>query len=469
MIRKMHTKIKLLLTAFVMSLLMPFSVLSQSGPVASAAEVQFAQGKPFDQDVVITAYYSPVPGQCCYVRGNFAADVELNGKGTNGADGTEVYAGMAAAPSSYPFGTRIKLPGIGTVTVHDRGGAITEWKDAHRIDLWVGTGEEGLARALAFGVRRVHATVYPQASQQPAESFILTSLPSPPSKLRAFLSENTTLFDIHAALGDHTASVQFLQKRLKDLGYFDDQATGLFGPVTQKSLQAFYRDMQVTEPTDQLTERGAAFLEAAFSRIKAVTPVASPVSPGSAPLRIAEAQRTLHFLGFYKGRMNGAYDDTFRKAILEFQKSQKIIASDHAPGAGRIGPQTRQTIVMLWKRKHAELGAGRLLATRRIDQLLAERGYDIHHFFGTGDRGDSVRLLQKFLVSKKYLAADGITGTFGTRTEQALTAYQRHSGIIADLSDPGAGFAGPATLARFRRDVRASLLQIVRARGWAAI
>jgi 3D (Asp-Asp-Asp) domain-containing protein len=132
-----------LLFSFVCSLVHPL--------VAIAAE---AQG-PREQDFIITAYYSPEPDQCCYVKGSYAADVVLNGEGTHGADGTEVMPGMAAAPKTYAFGTTIVLPGIGTVRVHDRGGAINELPDGpHRLDLWVGKGEEGLARALAFGVQR---------------------------------------------------------------------------------------------------------------------------------------------------------------------------------------------------------------------------------------------------------------------------------------------------------------------------
>src|SRR3989338_1176501 len=166
----MKTKTDILLTAFVIVVLFPFTAFTQgSGPAVGATQALFQKGEPFAQDITITAYYSPLPDQCCYVRGSFAADIELNGKGTHSADGTAVYAGMAAAPPTYPFRTRIELPGIGTVTVHDRGGAIQEWKDSHRIDIWVGSGEEGLARALAFGVRRVRATVYPVTAQRSEE------------------------------------------------------------------------------------------------------------------------------------------------------------------------------------------------------------------------------------------------------------------------------------------------------------
>jgi 3D (Asp-Asp-Asp) domain-containing protein len=144
-------------------------------------------GQPFAQDLVLTAYYSPLPDQCCYVKGGFQEDVILNGQGTNGADGTEVYPGMVAAPPSYPFGTRIEIPGLGTFTVHDRGGAIQEQGAIHRLDVWAGAGEEGLARALAFGVKRMRATIYPPSSEKPQESFSLASLRAPPEYLRPYV------------------------------------------------------------------------------------------------------------------------------------------------------------------------------------------------------------------------------------------------------------------------------------------
>lgn len=465
----MRTKINILAAALILGLLFPFSASSRGyAPTVGATEILFTQGRPFEQDLVITAYYSPVIGQCCYAQGSFLSDIEINGEGHHAADGTAVYAGMAAAPPSYPFGTRIVIPGIGAVTVHDRGGAIQEWKNAHRVDLWVGFGEEGLARAMAFGVQRIHAVVYPPNSVQPAESLELARLPSPPEKLRRYRSAGATLLDIQVAAGDRTASVEFLQQRLQALGYFSERVNGSFGPATRKSLMEFYRDMGIGEPDDKLTELGAAMLEAAFRRSGAKNPIPSVVDPGSSSSRIAAAQRTLRFLGFYKGRTHGRYDQSFTNAVLMFQKKNGIVSSDGAPGAGRIGPKTKASMVLLWRRKHAESVAQRLISIRKIDQLIAKRGDDLRQFLGRGDSGPSVRALQKFLISKGYLS-DVATGKFGAKTELALIAYQRDAGIIDDVSDPGAGYAGPATLARYRQDMRRQLLQIVREKGWQAI
>lgn len=115
------------------------------------------------QKFVTTAYYSPLPNQSFYLRGSYEADVRLNGRGTHGASGKEVYPGMLAAPKTYAFGTQIYFPDFGIGTVDDRGGAIvsagSRGYDADRIDIWMGEGEEGLKRALTWGKRTVFGQV----------------------------------------------------------------------------------------------------------------------------------------------------------------------------------------------------------------------------------------------------------------------------------------------------------------------
>lgn len=114
----------------------------------------------------VTAYYSPVKWQRFYYRGNYKDEVTLNGFWTHGASGKKVFHGMLAWPASYAFGTKIYFPWWGVGEIADRGGAIVEkWQrdDAthDRIDVWVGKGEEGLKRALEFGVQYLDAYVCP--------------------------------------------------------------------------------------------------------------------------------------------------------------------------------------------------------------------------------------------------------------------------------------------------------------------
>lgn len=73
---------------------------------------------------------------------------------TNGitASGTKATAGRTVAmSSSYSFGTKIEIRGLGTYVVEDRGGAI----QSNRIDIYFDTHQE----ALNFGRRTVYLKV----------------------------------------------------------------------------------------------------------------------------------------------------------------------------------------------------------------------------------------------------------------------------------------------------------------------
>jgi 3D (Asp-Asp-Asp) domain-containing protein len=119
---------------------------------------------PYLKTFIISAYYSPLPCQQRYYTGSYESEKRLNGNGTNGADGKEVYPGMIAAPRTYSFGTKMDIPGIGIVAVHDRGGAIVSTDAGRfaydRLDVWMGYGDKGLERALNWGKRTIDVQVY---------------------------------------------------------------------------------------------------------------------------------------------------------------------------------------------------------------------------------------------------------------------------------------------------------------------
>ena len=62
-------------------------------------------------DCVVTAYYQPLPNQQNYSKGNFEAEVALNGDDTT-ANGSKVSVGTVAAPPQYPFGTIVDIGGF---------------------------------------------------------------------------------------------------------------------------------------------------------------------------------------------------------------------------------------------------------------------------------------------------------------------------------------------------------------------
>ncbi|MBI2453794.1 peptidoglycan-binding protein [Candidatus Peregrinibacteria bacterium] len=198
---------------------------------------------PYTKKFIISSYYSPLPDQKYYFRGNYEADVKLNGEGVHAADGTEVFPGMAAASKAYPFGSKMEVPGFGIVSIHDRGGAIK----GNRLDLWMGRGEEGLARALGWGMRTLEVTVYgPDANL--SESVNFESVPM--MDLSRFLVQ-TTYFQQDLGEGDEGPLVSELQRFLKKLGFFQGEISGYFGNETKNAVEKFQRSRKViTEERD---------------------------------------------------------------------------------------------------------------------------------------------------------------------------------------------------------------------------
>ena len=425
-------------------------------------------GVPYEQDFILTAYYSPLPDQCCYVKGSEIADKILNGQGTHGADGTPVYPGMLAAPPAYAFGTRIKLPGLGTMTVHDRGGAIQELEEAHRLDVWAGHGEEGLARALAFGVQRIRGTVYPPGSSQPSEHFALESLPAPMERLKPYLVADAGLIDLEPAFGEHGLSVSLLQEHLHELGYFSHAITGLYGDVTKESLAAFIGDMKLTESADKLSETTAAYLVAALRLKDSASPL-DFVGRESSVADIQKAQRLLRYLGFYRGRTDGLYSDTLFNAILKYQQSQQLVGDAASPGAGRIGPLTKSKLDKEILRKRVASQAQKLLVIKHVRIALTEQGKLIDRFLSKGDNGKEVASLQRMLADAGFFPRDMINGNYGPLTAESVAKYQIARGLLKSTSDTGAGTIGPVTMRMLRQEQVNRVYRLVRAQGWGVL
>ena len=228
-----------------------------------------SQTYPYTQTFLISAYYSPLPNQEKYATGSYEKDIRLNGEGVHAADGIKVYPGMVAAPSSYPFGTKMYIPGVGTVAVHDRGGAIVHSGERanvyDRLDVWMGYGDMGLKRALNWGKRAVNVTVYGinEAIQEKValhgyseNEKIVTQKPITnepiPTRIRFekpdTASSNTVVqtapqkekhFSGVLQLGDSSAHVTALQKELKRIHLLGIEPTGYYGEVTSHAVFKF--------------------------------------------------------------------------------------------------------------------------------------------------------------------------------------------------------------------------------------
>lgn len=436
-------------------------------PLVSASDVRVEAGT--EREFVVTAYYSPLPGQCCYVMGSEFLDKRMNGQGIQAADGTPVYPGMIAAPASYPFGTTIKLDGIGTVVVHDRGGAINVLGgDVHRLDLWVGSGEEGLARALAFGKQTVRGTIQSVAGGSSA-ALDLSSLSAKLSVIEPYDVSNGKFLGLALENGQTSLSVRRLQEALASLGHFDHELTGKFGAVTADALAAFNREAGLpSEPSDRLSNRTAAVLDSLLRRSDQALAFGA-IHPDSSAADILAAKRTLRYLGLFRGRTTPEYDDALFNAILAFQQSKGLVADASSPGAGRIGPKTLPLVQRAWKLSLSRQEAEKKLLALVVRDRLAARGELLTEPLTVGSKGAQVSLLQRLLVASGLLPAEKVTGTYGDQTRDAVAGFQKEHQLVGALDDPAAGRIGPVTLGVIQSLQLKDAISRVRASGLTAI
>ena len=429
-------------------------------PVTSAAspagdgsiapqEDNAASQYPYDKTFIVSAYYSPIPNQKKYVTGSYKGDIRLNGAGVHGADGSDVYPGMIAAPKSYPFGMKLKIPGIGVVAVHDRGGAIVlagERNQAHdRLDVWMGYGDVGLKRALNWGRRTVAATVYGIDDTVKEEVYLEGY--SEAEKIAEAATDGSSDFNQDLGFSDKSDDVKKLQEGLKKLGYYSADANGQFDGATEQAVVQFQIDVGIV---DGINDFGAGYfgpqtrhaLDNALNRkdlqIREHLPQ-TPLSKDDQGDEVKKLQEALKKLG-YGVKVTGVYDNQTIDAIFKFQQDQNIITSEADRGAGTFGPKTMLVL------------AGKLSGVT-FDTVNAESGtYSpvivFHHDLKPGDKGDDVRRLQEELTKLHFLGVDP-SGFYGEVTEHAVFKFQQSQGIVTSAKDQGAGYLGPATRDRF--------------------
>ena len=349
-------------------------VLSIVSPV-QAAETWVVE----ERDVLVTAYYSPLPNQRKYYLGSYDADITFNGRGIQGTDGTEVYPGMIAAPSAYPFGTRVEFPSLDAVgTVHDRGGRIVEGEDGTlRLDVWMGKGEEGLARALNFGAQNMKAKLYiPQQFNVPDERFVLTKFDAPGTVLKNLPSNPISLLGNQSPrYGDTSNQVAAIQYNLQEMGYFDHPITSYYGEVTKEAVGRYKKEAKISSDTgnsgdiaDETTRTAIAAHVELISEIGEPEIEEETLLQGADGRAVRILQRLLKLLDKYDGEIDGVYDQQIMSTIYSFQKEIGVVNSPADTGAGIVGPSTRRALLTAWRAYRIEKKGGAEAVMAQINE-----------------------------------------------------------------------------------------------------
>ncbi|MDD4351475.1 MAG: peptidoglycan-binding protein [Candidatus Gracilibacteria bacterium] len=406
------------------------SLLLSGVPFAQAYTVSSWTGT-----CVTTGYYSPLPGQDFYVMGSYDADRKMNGNGTNGADGTQVYEGMFAAPKDLPFGTQIYIPGLGLGTVHDRGGAIisyeTEGEKIIRVDIWMGRGEEGLSRALNWG-KRTHLCTYYLPDTEVYSEHQVTDLNLPAA---------TALPKNQNPLNEQIW-VEKLQAALKDLGYYEGEMTGKFDDLTRASLIKFQVDNNVVDSENSwgAGNYGTLTQVALRQHLEGVTEsILSEAHKdkllglvaGAEGDEVTILQKALNEAGVFNYAFTTSFGPVTAKAVKDFQVEY---------GLTPTGEVDESTLDKLYDAVQGLVS--------RIPEAV---GAAVKVLLKQGDRGDEVEELQRKLKTAGFFSYPYITDNFGQVTAEAVLAFQLAKGVIKTPNDPGAGQLTDKTLSALER------------------
>lgn len=356
---------------------------------------------PYKQSFVTTGYYSPLPGQEHYVTGSYSSDVYLNGRGTNGASGAEVFPGMLAAPKSYPFGFKIDIPGVGISEVQDRGGAIVgagEKGHAYdRLDIWMGAGDIGLKRALLWGKRAVMATVYGVRPELKVSANFDNwsddelSLVQYWKKYAPFANDYglAKLFPYDLWLDQTSPTVKEMETILHDLGYLALDPDETYDEVTAEAIFHFQRDNDIVYSRDELGaghfgpatrvtiekakesfEKGEYVNQTAYlGKIQEYEDLKEEFSVYTKDLYlgvkgdlVVKLQEDLIALGYLRTAPTGYYGEVTENAVRRFQMKTGLIASADEHGAGVVGPKTRAILNDIFDKRIEAKG---LIAVKR--------------------------------------------------------------------------------------------------------
>ena len=449
--------------------------LTPMGTPSAQAEELF----PYSKYFTISAYYSPCEGQERYAAGNYEADIRLNGSGVNSADGTPVYPGMVAAPSVYPFGTKMSIPGIGIVAIHDRGGAIVEagqrGQEYDRLDVWMGYCDAGLTRALTWGKKTLQVTVYgiDDSIQEEvylegfsmAESFVKNVVLAP------------QLFDQDVWYLSTGEDVKDLQTYLKELGYFEGEISSYYGEETQEAVYQFQLDNEIiNSPQDlgaghtgvntrkmldlaiarlreeqeqtslQRLQKGQLLLENYPDLDKSSYTFNRALELGSLGDDVRILQEELANLGFLRIPATGYYGEFTEHAVFKFQQKMEIVATADDLGAGIFGPQTRAALNSIVGDRVESMS---YIAYTRNERSPLELATDEEGMFtqalALGDRGSEVKELQSLLKQLGFFQGAFLTEFFGEQTKTAVLDFQLANSLIASEEDASAGMLDDAT------------------------
>lgn len=442
----------------------------------------------YNRYFVVTAYYSPLPGQTYYLKWNFEAEKRLNGNWTHWASWRGVFEWMLAAPKNYGFWTMIQLEWVGVWVVADRWGAIVNawqrWYRHDRIDIWMWYGEEGLKRALKWWKRTIRWKIV-WYDRNATWSVDVDKFPAPQSAV-ARLSQAGSIYSKGIWIWDARKNILELQNLLRAKGLYSGPIDWRYNKTLISELVDFQlknnlikteydywagywwtktRALVKTLPYNESYNQTEA-TEKAPSQWKKITKswiesiFTKTVWPYSPENEVKDLQKVMKHIWRYEWEIDGRFDKDFKNTLIKYQIDTKVILSENNLWAWYFGPKTREqakadynVYTALEKQKVAREEAEKIAKEQEEKmkkELIAKSNIHSEKVLDTIGKptvwsvGQNVRILQKTLHFLGYFNTKD-SAIYGQVTKNAVTKFQIAHHVIENENAHWAWYFGPKT------------------------
>ena len=231
--------------------------------------------------------------------------------------------------------------------------------------------------------------------------------------------------DVAIASGNRGEPVERLQVRLKELGYFLGETTGVCDKDTVAAIKEFQHKhfLKKTGVADAETQSllyGATAFSVNMTLLPTPAPTAVPatgtVRKGDTSNDAKAVQQRLQELGYFKGKVDGKFTRTSENALIEFQKANGLKAD------GVAGEQTRN---LLWPPAPPVFEqVPESIAATALQALTPETAMVIM----PGSRGNAVKNLQIRLSELGYYSSR-MDGVYLEDDISAVRVFQQRNGL----------------------------------------
>ena len=269
------------------------------------------------------------------------------------------------------------------------------------------------------------------------------------------------------SLGNTGIAVQALQLRLKDLGYFTGDVSGLFDADTESAVKRFeqtYGTMQTGVATAKLqlklfSANAPAYGSDAYNA--AVVSQYAVLRPGTVGSSVYALQQRLKNLGYPISELTGVYDDQTAECVRLFFAAYGLASSDVASVA--MQRELYADTAKVYDPSVQVVTA----ASPEEDQLSAivipEDSGDIDEStaIALGNSGTRVSKIQQRLIALGYMEEGGDTGVFDQATQEGVNRFLSAIGRTPNgmltldmqeflLSDGAPSYSGEAAAAEYK-------------------